>query len=140
MKVYFVRHAESARNAHGLLHSYEEGELSESGIKQAEFVANRFSMIDVDLIISSPFERAKVTATIIQAVVKKPIKYTDLLGEFRGPQEIEGLPKDHPEVMRINKIMQANRDDHHWKYSNEESFHELRNRAIDLTKYLVSQK
>jgi broad specificity phosphatase PhoE len=140
MKVYFVRHAQSSYNANGLLHQYEEGELSEFGVKQAEFVAHRFEHIDVDVIISSPFERAKETAHIIKSVINKPIKYTKLLSEFRGPIELEGMPKDHPEVLRINQIMHENRHDPHWKYSNEESFDELRKRAVELTRYLVKQE
>ncbi|MDQ3239032.1 MAG: phosphoglycerate mutase family protein [bacterium] len=139
MKVYFVRHAQSSNNAHGLLHQYDEGELSEFGLKQAMFVANRFGKIDIDVIISSPFERAKETAMIIEGVIKKPIKYTELLSEFRGPHETEGLPKDDPVVLRINKLMDENRHDAHWKFSNEESYFELRKRAIDLSHFLKKQ-
>lgn len=140
MKVYFVRHAQSAFNAQDLLHQYDEGELSEFGLKQAEFVANRFTQIAIDVIISSPYERAIETAKIIENVIDKPIKSSNLLSEFRGPRELEGLPKDHPEVARVNLLMSQNRHDPHWKYSDEESFHELRSRAVKCLKYLAEQE
>jgi probable phosphoglycerate mutase len=140
MKVYFVRHAQSSFNALDLLHQYSEGELSEFGIHQAEFVANRFSSIPIDLILSSPFERAKATATIIKAVIQKPIKYTKLLAEFRGPSEIEGLHKEDPEVKRVMQLMHEHRHEADWKYSDEENFVELRGRANKVTKYLEEQR
>jgi broad specificity phosphatase PhoE len=63
-----------------------------------------------------------------------------LLAEFKGPSEFEGRPKDDPEVLRIMHLIQEHRDDPHWKYSDEESFAELRMRAIKVTKYLEEQR
>ncbi len=139
MKVYFVRHAQSAFNAQDLLHQYHEGELSESGLKQAEFVAKRFSNIPLDVIISSPYQRAKETARIISEASGKAIRFTELLSEFKGPRELEGKRKDDPEVLRINKLMHINRQDPNWKYSDEESFNELRSRAIKVLSFLSDQ-
>lgn len=138
-KIYFVRHAESHFNAQGLLHQYEEGPLSEYGIEQAESLARRFNDISIDLIVSSPYERAKATASIIMNVVQAPIGFSDLLKEFNGPRELEGKAKDDPEVLRINSIMQQNRYDPHWKFSSEESAHELVTRAQGALKYILSQ-
>lgn len=140
MKVYFVRHAQSAFNAQDLLHQYHEGELSEFGVKQAEFVAQRFSKIPLDIIISSPYERAKETSSIISMTVGIDVKFTELLSEFRGPRELEGKPKDHPDVLRINGLMATHRNDLDWKYSDEESYRELRSRAIRLLAYLAKQE
>lgn len=135
-RIYFVRHAESHFNAQGLLHQYEEGPLSEYGVEQAEALARRFRDITVDLIVSSPYERAKATASIIMNEVEAPIEYSELLKEFQGVPEIEGKPKDHPDVLRINQIMQENRQDPHWRYSSEESAYELVSRAEQALVYL----
>ncbi len=140
MKVYFVRHAQSAYNAQDLLHQYHEGELSEFGVKQAEFVAQRFSHIPLDVIVSSPYERAKETARIISGVIGRMVIFTELLSEFHGPRELEGRPKDDPEVLRINGLMAEHRHDPDWKYSDEESYGELRDRALKALDYLSAQK
>jgi broad specificity phosphatase PhoE len=140
MKVYFVRHAQSSFNAQDLLHQYHEGELSEFGVKQAEFVAMRFSDIRLDVIISSPYERAKETSKIISSVVNRPIIFSELLSEFKGPSELEGKRKDDPEVLRINRLMSEHRSDVSWKYSDEESYGELRTRALAVLDYLAMQE
>jgi broad specificity phosphatase PhoE len=139
MKVYFVRHAQSSLNAQDLLHQYHEGELSEFGVKQAEFVAKRFSTIPLDVIISSPYERAKETAKIISSMIGREVQFTALLSEFKGPRELEGKRKDDPEVVRINTLMAEHRDDVSWKYSDEESYGELRDRAVLVLDYLAKQ-
>lgn len=139
MKVYFVRHAQSAFNAQDLLHQYHEGELSEFGLKQAEFVAQRFSRISLDVIISSPYERARETATIISSVVQQEVVFSDLLSEFKGPRQLEGKRKDDPEVVRINSLMTKHRSNPEWKYSDEESFGELRLRAAKVLDFLAAQ-
>ncbi|GIW59872.1 MAG: phosphoglycerate mutase [Patescibacteria group bacterium] len=128
-RIYFVRHAESHMNAQGLLHQYEEGPLSDYGIEQAQALARRFQNISVDLIVSSPYERAKATSAVIMDVVQAPVEYSDLLKEFGGPKELEGKAKNDPEVIKINKIMTENRNDPHWRYSDEETAHELITRA-----------
>lgn len=128
-RIYFVRHAESHMNAQGLLHQYEEGPLSDYGIEQAQALAKRFQNVPVDLIVSSPYERAKATSALIMDVVQSPVEYSELLREFGGPKEIEGKAKTDPEVIKINKLMSENRNDPHWRYSDEETAHELIARA-----------
>lgn len=139
-RIYFVRHAESHMNAQGLLHQYEEGALSEYGVEQARLLAKRFKDVNIEVIVSSPYERAKATAALIMEVVQAPIVYEDLLKEFAGPRETEGKPKDDPEVIRINTLMSENRRDPHWRYSDEETYHELVTRADRALMFLAGRR
>ncbi|HLD62134.1 MAG TPA: histidine phosphatase family protein [Patescibacteria group bacterium] len=70
MKIYFVRHGESVSNALGLRQG-PDGGLTAKGIKQAKILAKKFSKIPVDLIVSSPYDRAKLTAQIISKAIGK---------------------------------------------------------------------
>lgn len=124
-------------NAQGLLHQYEEGALSEYGVEQARALAKRFKDVNIDVILSSPYERAKATAELIMEEVQAPVEYTDLLKEFGGPRVTEGRPKDDPEVLKINKILSEKRVDPHWRYSDEETYHELVLRADSALTSLV---
>jgi broad specificity phosphatase PhoE len=64
MEVYLVRHGESQGNAHGIHQDAQVG-LSPRGIEDAGALADRLRHVPIDTIISSPFQRAFQTATII---------------------------------------------------------------------------
>src|SRR5438132_190364 len=121
MKIYFVRHGQSELNI-GNKEQGSEGALSDLGKKQAEFVAKRFSDIPVDLIVSSPYERAKETADIINAHLNKELIFSDLLVERRSPSKFVGVSNDDPEVRQALALMKENRlIDPMWRYTDEET-------------------
>lgn len=75
--IYFVRHGESEGNQARLYQSSETS-LSEKGHSQAKLIADRFSNIEVEIIISSDYIRAKQTSQYISEVkggryYRKPI-------------------------------------------------------------------
>ena len=80
MQLYLIRHGESISNKTHV-HGKSKDGLSQEGRKQAELVAKRFLTIPIDLIISSTLERTKETAAIINAYLKKPIEFSDLIIE-----------------------------------------------------------
>lgn len=84
MKLYLVRHGETVLNAQNI-HQTSSTELSASGKKQAEDLANRLENIDIDLVLSSSHLRAKQTAEIIVNKIKKPLELSDLLVEQKRP-------------------------------------------------------
>lgn len=91
--VYFVRHGESegniaVRNGGGMwVDDYPDtSPLTETGKMQAEKAGEYLYKIEkeFDIIISSPFERAKNTAEIINKKLKKEIIFSDLCREIVG--------------------------------------------------------
>jgi broad specificity phosphatase PhoE len=83
MKLYFVRHGESAAN---LLHEFSNSgfkhPLTEMGIEQAHELARSLSSLKVDQIYSSPVMRAVQTAKIIAESQQAPVVTTEALREW----------------------------------------------------------
>ena len=131
MLVYFVRHGESNFNASGRF-QHGQDSLSPSGIKQAKTVARRFAHVDIDLIISSPFIRARRTAEIINAVVHKPIEFNDCLVENKAPTEIVGREWHDPEAVKITQQLEAGYEDPNFRFSDEETFWDIKQRALSF--------
>lgn len=122
--IYVVRHGETIQNASNCLCGRINSPLTEEGIKQAEVVRDMFKEKNIDLIISSPLDRCKMTAETIgdKAI---PIIYSDKLlgrdhGEFTGVSRFD-MPYD--EYWNIIK------DVH---YESAESVKDLYNRAASL--------
>lgn len=139
MKVYFVRHGESTFNALGLnQHRYVS--LSETGKKQAAFVAKRFTNTPIDIIISSTYARAQQTAEAINIVVQKDIVYIELLKEIKRPTVVERKSVSDPQVLEIKQSIDKYYSDEDWHYSDEENFFDLQRRAEEFISYLETVK
>ena len=136
--IYFVRHGETVLNAEGIRQG-PDGSLTEKGRTQALATALRFpkSKGKPQIIISSPYQRTKETANIIAKELKLRVKYSDLLKERRNPSEIighSGAEKHVREIIdRIDKSFHA--DD--LRYSDEENFSDLKERAKKYAPVLV---
>ncbi len=67
MKIYFVRHGETDWNKEGRLQGRKDIPLNEYGIEQMEKLGDWFfrDKVEVDVIISSPLNRARKSAEII---------------------------------------------------------------------------
>ncbi|HYE11869.1 MAG TPA: histidine phosphatase family protein, partial [Patescibacteria group bacterium] len=86
--LYLVRHGETEWNAKNKIQGNMDIELNDKGLKQAEFVADRLSNENIDIIYSSRLKRAKTTAQIIADGMQLSVNELD---EFReiglGPWE-----------------------------------------------------
>ena len=80
MILYVVRHGETSKNKLGLIQGQTECDLTEKGIKDAEKLKSTVDSLDIDIVISSPLERAKDTARIITSN-KYPINIDDRIIE-----------------------------------------------------------
>jgi len=127
--VYFVRHGESEWNATGRHQDRTPG-LSEAGKKQAEFLGQRFIKIPIEMIVSSPFSRARQTAEIVGKKVGVPVEFSELFVECKRPSAVEGKLKSDPEVIEIKTLIKANFHLPNWRHSDEEIYEELKTRAI----------
>ena len=136
MKVYFVRHGESVGNA-GRLHQTIDMPLSELGVAQAVRIAERLRKYKIDIIFASPVIRARQTAEIISTNLNVPIEQWDQLAEVKGPSEVGGKLIGDPEVTKIKKLIRGNYTKRNWKYSDEENFDDINERAQIFLDHLV---
>lgn len=73
-KIYFIRHAESVANSQGIYQGQTyDTELSASGKKQAQALAQYFKGISLSRVIASPLKRTMQTAAIVAKSKKLPV-------------------------------------------------------------------
>src|ERR1035437_893371 len=139
--IYFVRHGETEQNVQGIRQG-PEGHLTENGRAQALATAKRFPKKKghPQIIISSPYERTKETAEIIAKELKLHIEYSNLLAERRNPSEIVGHTEKERDVKEIVDRMDKSFHDDSMRYSDEENFIDLKERARELLEYIKTRK
>lgn len=135
MRVYFVRHGQSKGNE-GNFSQVRETPLSEKGIKQAEFLAQRFKTIKIDTLISSSYERARSTADVIGKVKGINVDYSELFIERRKPSQLWGISFHDIEQMKKHEEYERCLYTGVEKYSDEETFQELKERALKALEHL----
>lgn len=135
MFLYLIRHGQSEGNKGGF-HQNWDTPLSDNGIKQAKLLAKRLGNIHFDLIYSSPTLRARQTAEIINEEFHTPIEFWEDLIEMKTPSEIKGKKIDDPEVVKIRTLIRENHHNGDWKYSDEENFNEISERAKNVIGHL----
>lgn len=86
---YFMRHGETDWNRSNLIMGQTDIPLNETGIGQAHEAKKMLTKIEVEKIYSSPLQRARQTAEIINEDIRCPIVYMDYLKE-RGWGKGEG--------------------------------------------------
>jgi len=134
-KIYFIRHGESEGNK-GPVHQVPTCLLTEKGREQAAFIANRCAKFPIEVVISSALNRAKETAKIIVDKIGKPLEISDLFIERKGPTEQIGKLRNDPKVLAIGKTIKENFSIKGFRFSDEENFDDLKNRAIRALAFL----
>jgi probable phosphoglycerate mutase len=120
-------------------HQFPTTPLADDGIKQAKRVAERFESIPIDIIYASSYTRAQQTAEIINKVVQKEIITTDQLIERKNPSILLGKDRDDPDVIAVKKLIRENMGDPSWHDSDEENFHDFKNRVKGFIQTLENQ-
>ena len=136
MYVYFVRHGHSTLGEERK-YQFPDTPLSERGRKESQLIADRLSTLDFDILVSSPFKRALETADIINSYHNKSIIVSELFQETKRPSEIEGKSKDDPLVVSIVEQITTNENESGSRYSDEETFAELKERGAGALEYLI---
>ena len=72
MKLYFIRHGETSWNCKRKLQGEADIPLNENGRKLAEITRKNMGNVHFDMVITSPYKRAKETAQIITGLKKIP--------------------------------------------------------------------
>lgn len=109
--IYLTRHGQTEWNIEKRLQGRGNSPLTEDGIARAKELAKRIFDLPIDVIYTSPIERALHTAYILQGKSERPIKTHEGLmemsfGEYEGRCTDEVM-KENPE-WDINRIMCGN--------------------------------
>lgn len=139
--IYFVRHGESELNAMGIRQG-SEGPLSPLGRQQVLETAKKFpkNKGKPQILFASPYQRTRETAEIIAQELGMDINYKDLLVERRNPSEIIGKKANSEEVRRIVDRIDNSFHEDNLRYSDEENFIDLKERAKKLLHFIKGVK
>lgn len=135
---YMIRHGESLLNAQHIRQGWE-GSLSPKGIEQAIETGKRLANYKFDAVLVSPYTRTQETAALIcrQIHTKLPkSELVDLLIERRNPSEIVGQNGDDLKIKQIVDLIDKSFHKDDYRYSDEENFQDLKERARKLLIYL----
>lgn len=92
MDLYLLRHGLAAKPAATHLHTDRQRPLTAEGVKKVKRVAAAVRAMDLsfDLILSSPFLRARQTAEIVADALKaeKRLQFTELLAASANPKAL----------------------------------------------------
>lgn len=138
MKLYIIRHGQTEWNLAGRLQGWQNSNLTEEGIKNAERLSDRLKDIHFDYIYSSPQKRAIDTARIIKG--KRNIDIITL----EGLREIGFGVWEGMKIKDINLKYSEQFDTylnrpHLYNPINGETFEELFSRVQDSLDRIISQ-
>jgi len=140
MKLYFARHGETESNRQKRIGRFGDP-LTENGRLQARRMAAQVAKEPIDLIVASPYERAKETAAIIAGAIGKEVRETPLLAEKKWPSAIEGkLLEDSGAKKFFDLQKEKNIADPNWHHSDEENFSDIKRRARLFIDYVSGLK
>lgn len=89
--VYFVRHGQSVENVAPVFQS-PNSPLSKKGLEQARLIAERVLRLSFDILIASPYPRARETAEVIAKATQKEPEFSELFVERIKPTSVNGKP------------------------------------------------
>lgn len=138
-KVYFVRHGQSADNISPVFQS-PDSPLSEEGVEQAERIAERVSKLSFDVLISSPFRRAKETTDVIAKATQKTPEYSELFVERIKPTSINGKPHTDEEANKAWREWEKSLYTPELRIEDGENFTDLLNRADRALEFLTNRQ
>jgi len=138
VEIILVRHGETEWNIKEIFRGRIDIELNETGIKQAELLAEYLSQVEMEAIYSSPLKRALKTAEVIASYHNLDVEIAPGLIDF-DYGEWQGLP--HQEVKNKYKELYAEwiKNPHRVKMPGGESLDDVRRRAIGVVDSVISQ-
>ena len=95
MKIYMARHGQTQRNAENKICSITDLPLTETGLQQAQTLADNARDKDIGLIVVSPMTRARQTAQAVADRYNIPVVVDERLIEMNAGI-YEGEDRGHP--------------------------------------------
>ncbi len=138
--VFLVRHGESTDNAQSTA-MYQDGlsELSELGKDQARRIAERARKLPADIIISSPYLRARQTADAISEATGVLVLECEHFIEHRSPVSFAGRAWSEELNSEFDRWQAATYKTGE-RYLDGENFDDMRARAERALSYLESRE
>jgi len=105
MRLFLVRHGETAWNKDEVFRGQFDVELNEHGLEQARLTADALSRLDISAVYSSPLSRAYDTARQIAELHRLPVIHEPALidinyGSWQGKSH-DQVREQYPEVYRL---------------------------------------
>ena len=137
-EIILARHGETGWNVEEVFRGRIDIELSETGVKQAELLAEYLSDAKIEAIYSSPLKRALKTAGLVAGYHQLDVEITPGLVDLDFG-EWQGLPR--PEVEKKYKELYAKWVDspHQVIMPGGESLNEVRERAIAVVDRVLAE-
>ena len=110
MKLYVIRHGQTSWNVEGRIQGQVDIDLNENGVELARRTASGIKDLPIDLIITSPFARAKNTALLATAGRDIPIIEDVRLSEMAFG-EWEGQYNDNRDHVLCDDFLKTLRED-----------------------------
>ena len=136
--IYFLRHGQTELNRKGV-HQFPDTPLSDKGRRQAGAIARKLEDVPIDIIISSPLERAKETADIVAGVLDKKVETNANLVELRRPRELWGTSWFSPKSLWIMGLLYWRIGDD-WHYGDEENLIDFYHRGKKALESISNMK
>lgn len=124
MRLYLVRHGQTAWNHEKRAQGHCDTELDSTGIAQAEAVALLFEGVEVDTVHSSDLRRSVQTAERIARAARARLSATAELRE-RNFGALEGRPYEDVRTAIREKAVQIGCSDFESRPDGGESFHDV---------------
>lgn len=136
--IYLVRHGQTVWNVKKKMQGHQDSPLTKLGIMQANWAKEAFDDIKIDIIYSSPSNRAYKTAEIIRSGRKIPLVAKDNfreinLGDWEGAM-IDDIQEKYPK--EYNTFWQT---PHMFQIKNAESYYDVQDRAIKELQGILKQ-
>lgn len=138
-KIILVRHGETAWNKIGRYQGQSDIPLSETGLKQAECLAQNFIYGNPTIIYASDLIRAKTTAQKLADKFKAPLFFEPGLREFDFG-EWEGLTYEAIKERWPNELETFFRAPDKMKINGGESVAELQTRAVAALNKIIAAR
>ncbi len=137
-EIILARHGETEWNVAEIFRGRIDIELNQTGMKQAELLAEYLTGLKIDTIYSSPLKRALKTAEIIASYHKLDVEIAPGLIDF-DYGNWQGLP--HQEVKDKYKELYAEwvKNPHQVKIPTGESLNDVRKRAIGVVDNVIAK-
>ncbi|TDL24966.1 phosphoglycerate mutase-like protein [Rickenella mellea] len=109
-RIYVVRHGETAENREGIIQGQLDTTLNESGVIQAQVVAEALRDIPFTAAFSSDLQRAAKTAEAILSyhpsisLIRQPALRERYMGELQGIKVQRGQPARKEDSLRLEKM------------------------------------
>ena len=131
MRLYLIRHGETALNAKGCYYGRTDAVLSEKGISQARYLKEILKEVSFDYIVASPLVRAYNTAQIVMEEREQKI-----FGDRRLMEQdfgiFEGMTYKEIQSTYPKELDAWNEEFSTYRIPEGESFADVRSRAEDF--------